>query len=269
MSFHWPFDKKVRVPGRWKGLGTGKARTTQFMARREGGRLHAACDLMAPRGTAIHAVCDGTVLSYVNGFKDPRDNPPGRLDAALTVLHQPEGLPAFIVRYGEVEPRGTNGISWSKGNPVDAGEVIAEVGRHRQLHFELYASGDNSPGLSISWGGIGRRQKTPNAYTQDDIDALTEAGYEPYFQRRKDLANPSDFLQALQKGETPPAVHAFRSPGGEVLDATIQDSVVFHDPSFAFGFFPGWSFMRRPPGPRDVNFHSLQRLHSLGEEDER
>ena len=266
--FHWPFEDSVRVPGRWKGLGNGKHRTTQFMARREGDRLHAACDLMVPRGTAVLAVCKGKVLNYVNGFKDPRSNPPDRLDAALTILHQPEGLPEFIVRYGEVEPKGTNGVQRPKGESIDAGQFIAEVGRHRQLHFELYASGKTTPGLSIAWGAIGRREKRPNAYTQEDIDALVEAGYEPYFQRRNDLANPAEFLEALKAGTTPPAPRPFRGQGAETPDPTLQDSAVFHDPSTTIGL-PVWRWMLRPPGPRDLSFWLMQRVHSLGEEDDR
>jgi murein DD-endopeptidase MepM/ murein hydrolase activator NlpD len=267
--FSWVFEDTVRVPGRWQGLGDGKHRSTQFMAWRSGDRLHAACDLMVPRGTAILAVCKGTVMSYVNGFKDPRDNPPDRLDAALTIRHEPEGRPAFIVRYGEVEPKGTHGIDWSKGKTVEAGRVIAEVGRHRQLHFELYADGKSKPGLSIAWGAIGRREKRPNQYTQDDIDALLAAGYDADFQRRADLANPSDFLRSLQRGDTPPAVQPFVNAGNAVFDfSDDESSFVFRQRPIGIRY-PSLQQLRRPPAPADPRFAPLQRIHSLGEEDDR
>ena len=130
----------------------------------EGYRKHAACDLIVPEGTRIHAVDDGELISRMYHFY--------RGTYAIEVQHS-----NFIVRYTEI--KGVNG-GLKKGDRVSKGDVIAYVGKmHRSsmLHFEMY-SGKMSGGLTQKSQKLGKTMK----------DAP--------FQRRKDLVNPAPYLDA-------------------------------------------------------------------------
>ena len=79
----------------------------------------------------------------------------------------------FVVRYGEVRYRQVD-----LGSKVKAGQVIADVGLLRDsgnsmLHFEMYKGTLSGP--------------------------LTQGSVHPY-QRRRDLVNPTKFLQSLERG---------------------------------------------------------------------
>jgi murein DD-endopeptidase MepM/ murein hydrolase activator NlpD len=130
----------------------------RFGARRDGGRMHAACDLIAPEGTEIFAVDSGVVIGGPYEFYHGT--------FAIEVRH-----PRFIVRYCEI--RGAaSGIR--VGSNVLQGQVIAYVGRmyvDSMLHFEMY-------------DGSGR-------------GGLTQRGNPPY-QRRSDLIDPTSFLDQMQ-----------------------------------------------------------------------
>lgn len=203
--FYWPFDPAVQTRGRW--WRRGGPRSVGFASARGGGRLHAACDLVVPRGTEIRAIADGTVLDYRHFYEGTW---------ALVVGHEHDGFQPFIVRYGEVlGPEG--GIPWADGQPVRGGDVIARVGQlasgASMLHFELYATVQwPYPSLSIAR----RWHRAPESYTQEERSAIQSEGRWHYdFQRRTDLADPTDFLRALQQGRTPsePIPYSRSSPG--------------------------------------------------------
>src|SRR4051812_1834361 len=80
--------------------------------RSNGTRKHAGCDLIAPIGTAIRAVEDGTVQAFYFFYHDTY---------ALEVDHG-----EFTVRYGEVTRRLPAGIT--VGARVMKGQHIANIG---------------------------------------------------------------------------------------------------------------------------------------------
>jgi murein DD-endopeptidase MepM/ murein hydrolase activator NlpD len=102
----------------------GAGRTTKT----GGYRAHAACDLLAPPGTEILAIEDGTIARSVYYFYEGTN--------ALEVSHD-NGL---VVRYGEIS-RAATGLT--TGEPVKRGQVLVYVGRlnsgSSMLHFEAYA----------------------------------------------------------------------------------------------------------------------------------
>lgn len=118
---------------------TGGARF--FGAPRDGGRLHAGCDLLAPVGTTIFAIGDGVLVRGPYPFTGPWM---GLNDTdAVEIRHGP-----ILVRYGEIA-RG----SYTGGQNVHAGQPIARVGqpgRHAMLHFEVYSNGSSAASLSGS-----------------------------------------------------------------------------------------------------------------------
>jgi murein DD-endopeptidase MepM/ murein hydrolase activator NlpD len=127
------------------------AGSRRFGSSRSDGRKHGGCDLLAPTGTAIYAVDDGTVLQGPYSFYSGTD--------ALEVTHT-----SFVVRYGEIQ----NALV-KAGDPVTKGQLIAEVGGLRMLHFELYRGNVTGP--------------------------LTQRSEKPY-QRRSDLLDPTTYLQS-------------------------------------------------------------------------
>jgi murein DD-endopeptidase MepM/ murein hydrolase activator NlpD len=133
-----------------------------FGAHRSGGRLHAAVDLIAPHLWPIRAVADGRVIQAPYYFYTGTN--------ALEVSHPGVGT----VRYGEIDTHKV--VHLAGGSHVKCGQVIAYVGRldsgSSMLHFELY-SGKSS-------------------------GALTVRGNPPY-QRRRDLVNPTSFMDRLYK----------------------------------------------------------------------
>lgn len=145
----------------------------RFGANRDDGkRKHAACDLIAPKGTEIYAVETGKVTygpylfyrgTYAIEFK---------LDSGK------------VVRYCEIEKVAT-GIA--VGSTVTEGSVIAYVGKmyvDSMLHFELYDGTGSGP--------------------------LTVRSNPPY-QRRSDLIDPTSYLDgcALLGATTYPKGCAF------------------------------------------------------------
>lgn len=137
--------------------------------RANGARLHAGCDLYFPRGTWIHAVADGVIVRGPYAFYAQT--------FALEVDHG-----AFIARYGEIQeetPKRT-------GDSVQAGERIAKVGHlvgitvpSDMLHFELYDKSSSGP-LTVA-----------------DASKSAQRNGRP-FMRRKDLIDPTSFLNEVQ-----------------------------------------------------------------------
>lgn len=137
-----------------------------FGAPRDGGsRAHAGCDLIAPSGTQVLAVANGTVTAGPYYFYEGT--------YALEVRHDT----GFTARYGEI--RGTVPAGIRVGARVTRGQVIAYVGRlnsgSSMLHFEMFkgtASG------SLTQGGNRTYDFVPNR---------------PY-SRRRDVINPTYYL---------------------------------------------------------------------------
>jgi murein DD-endopeptidase MepM/ murein hydrolase activator NlpD len=144
MAFPLPFVPKLS----WKTGGR------YFGALRSDGRKHAACDLIAPKGTEIFAVDDGIVIRGPYPFHHGTD--------AIEVQHT-----FFIVRYAEIlKPAPGIGV----GTHVTQGAVIGYVGkmyRDSMLHFEMYDGSGSGP--------------------------LTVRSNKPY-QRRSDLMDPTPYL---------------------------------------------------------------------------
>ena len=146
----------------------------RFASDRDGGRKHAACDLITDKGTSIYAVADGKVIEdpypFYHGSK------------ALEVDHGD-----FTVRYGEISSV-VHGLV--KGTQVSEGDLIAYVGKmtnDSMLHFEMYSNDATGP--------LTDRTKLP-------------------FQRRGDLMDPTDFLDnADLRGVTPSAAAGCAFPG--------------------------------------------------------
>jgi len=125
-----------------------------FGAQRADGRRHAACDLIAPIGTKIIAVEQGTVIRGPYPFYHGT--------YALEVRHT-----SFIARYCEI--RGA-AAGVGPGTAVRGGQVIAYVGRMHadsMLHFEMYSGQGHGP--------LTRRDNPP-------------------YQRRDDLIDPTPYL---------------------------------------------------------------------------
>lgn len=140
-DFCFPFD---HVPSpNWKSGGR------YFGAPRDGGRrLHAGCDLLAPKGTTIYAVADGTLVRPPYYFYTGT--------YAVEIRHHD-----FIVRYGEIL-----GGSYTGGKTVRKGEPIARVGRldsgSSMLHFEMYSHGASDAPLTVGTGPYKRRSDLIN-----------------------------------------------------------------------------------------------------------
>ncbi|HCK80000.1 MAG TPA: M23 family metallopeptidase [Candidatus Competibacter sp.] len=138
----------------------------RFGANRDGGkRKHAACDLIAPKGTEIYAVEKGKVTYGPYLFYRGTYAIEFRLDSGK------------VVRYCEIE-KVASGVS--VGSTLEEGALIAYVGKmyvDSMLHFELYAGTGSGP--------------------------LTVRANPPY-QRRADLLNPSDYLDSCALRTTTP-----------------------------------------------------------------
>ncbi|MBS0368137.1 MAG: M23 family metallopeptidase [Proteobacteria bacterium] len=133
--------------------------------RSSGARAHAGCDLYAPIGTTVHAVCAGVVVRDPYAFYAETE--------ALEIDHGD-----FLIRYGEIQP----GSPLRKGERVTAGQFIAKVGHlvgvsvpSAMLHLEMYA-GTASGRLTVGEDESARRA--------DGIPFL----------RRADLIDPTPYL---------------------------------------------------------------------------
>ena len=131
----------------------------RFGANRQKGRKHAGCALIAPLGTPILAMADGTIAEWTG-----REFYHGTY--SIAVQHQ-----GYVARYCEIKGVAP-GIGW--GTIVKAGDVIAFVGKMHvdsMLHLEIY-------GQPYGTGGLTNRKNQP-------------------FQRRADLQNPTTLLDRL------------------------------------------------------------------------
>lgn len=132
--------------------------------RSSGKRKHAGVDLYAPKGTAIRAVKDGTVVKDYPFYLGTR---------AIEIDHGD-----LLIRYGEIS-HVAPGIK--AGSKVKRGQIIAYVG---ELVFK---SGNKMSMLHIEF------------YKGTMTGPLTVRGNKPY-QRRSDLINPTTYLdQAVMK----------------------------------------------------------------------
>lgn len=150
----------AKVPN--QGYHKTKWHNGWFGAPRRGtDRIHAACDLIARRGTPIYAVEKGTIIN-IDKFYLGTDE--------ITIKH-----PNFVVRYGEIE-RGKLPTDIAEGKEVQPGQLIAWVGRLNMLHFEMY-QGEESGYLTQTWNKKNYKYVNPANY-----------------QRRSDLMDPTPFL---------------------------------------------------------------------------
>lgn len=132
-----------------------------FGAEREGGeRLHAGCDLIAPQGTPVLAVAGGTILRKVYFYAGTYE---------LQVDHI-----FFTARYGEISKELADGVF--EGDWVDEGKHIANVGKLKMLHFEMY-KGTGTGYLSQTWN--------------KKYDYVSGNKYK----RRADLLDPTPYLE--------------------------------------------------------------------------
>jgi murein DD-endopeptidase MepM/ murein hydrolase activator NlpD len=116
-----------------------------FGAERDGGRLHAACDLIAPVGAEVFAIEDGVVIEPSRSFYHGVN--------VIAVRHQ-SGL---VVRYGEIKGE-TDGMR--EGSLVKEGQVMGHVGmmeKDHMLHFELYSGTASGNLMSSKTGPYQRR----------------------------------------------------------------------------------------------------------------
>jgi murein DD-endopeptidase MepM/ murein hydrolase activator NlpD len=118
----------LEVPVR--GIAADELRDS-FDAARGGGRRHQAIDILAPRGTPVMAVEDGTIrrLSPANG-------------GGGIVIYQVDPTGSFVYYYAHLE-RWADGLA--VGDPVVRGQVIGHVGTSGNappgtphLHFAIY-----------------------------------------------------------------------------------------------------------------------------------
>jgi murein DD-endopeptidase MepM/ murein hydrolase activator NlpD len=142
-----------------------------FGNAREGGhRSHAGCDLYGLPGTDILAVEDGVVLR--TGYQFYLSS------VAIDIQHA-----SGVIRYCEL---GQISESLKIGSTVRAGQVIAKIGQLKglplsMLHLEMYTGNASGP--------------------------LSNFQVPPY-ERRKDLMDPTPFLDACELWSEPPAVLA-------------------------------------------------------------
>jgi murein DD-endopeptidase MepM/ murein hydrolase activator NlpD len=136
----------------------------KFGSRRsKGKRLHAGCDLYAPKGTKIRAMRDGIVMRPVEYFY---------MGTSVLLIDHGD----FVARYGEIS-HAAKGIQ--NGVEVNKGDVIAYIGELKfksgntmsMLHLELYRGNHSGP--------------------------LTTAGNK--FRRRGDLLDPTPILDAAAR----------------------------------------------------------------------
>jgi len=134
----------------WKGG------SRYFGAYRTSTRLHGGCDLLAPKGTTVYAVADGTLR---NGGEYTFTQKGKHFSATTAAIEFRHG--DIVCRYGEILPG-----SYVGGSHVKRGQAIAKIGGLKMLHFEIYTHGSDPGTLTGT-----------NAY-----------------HRRKDITNPSPYL---------------------------------------------------------------------------
>lgn len=130
-----------------------------------GYRKHAACDLIMRAGTPVYAVDDGEVIFGPAHFYHGTHE--------IQVRH-----PKFLARYCEMDKKLAEGVA--RGKEVKKGQVIGYVGQmyhSAMLHFELYSD-------TMS-GSLTQKNQTP-----------TPTRNEAPYMRRKDLIDPTDYLES-------------------------------------------------------------------------
>ena len=150
----------AKIPNLGYQKGSGKR---WFGASRDGGRNHAACDLVGKPGTAVYAVESGIVLKVpkTKFFQETY---------SIIIKH-----PNFIVRYAELDFKRLV----VEGETVSEGQMIGTIGMNYKgkgmLHFEMYqgtAAGEFSQPNNKTYSYV------PNAN----------------YKRRSDLINPTEYL---------------------------------------------------------------------------
>ena len=118
-----------------------KSLVDTFAAPRAGERVHNAVDIMAPRGTPVLAVADGTIRQLGSG------------GAGGIAVYEVDAENRFAFYYAHLD-RLAAGLA--EGRAVRAGEVIGYVGTTGNapagaphLHFAVYEIGDTRR----RWGG--------------------------------------------------------------------------------------------------------------------
>jgi murein DD-endopeptidase MepM/ murein hydrolase activator NlpD len=111
-----------------------------------GKRLHAGCDLYAPKGTEVRAMSDGKIV-HCYPFYWETD--------AIEVDHG-----GFIVRYGEIAPRSKDERDELEGKEVKRGDALGQVGQLIQpngkkykdtmLHLEIYGTAQSPKVAALS-----------------------------------------------------------------------------------------------------------------------
>lgn len=152
----------TKIPKWGYHKGSGKR---WFGASRDGGRKHAACDLICRPKKPVLAVDHGTYL-YRRDFYLGTDQ--------IVIDHG-----TYIVRYGEVDKeKRVKGLKPGI-TKVKPGDVIGFVGRLKMLHFEMYKG--------TEMGHLTQRKNKDYKY----VDPKN-------FQRRADLLDPTSFLDRLK-----------------------------------------------------------------------
>lgn len=149
-DFIFPLRHRPQLSYKDGGRGFGDGRPQIHI------RKHAGCDLIAPKGTEILAMADGTITEGPYYFFSGTN--------ALEIKHD-NGM---VIRYCEISTMLPRGIS--RGARVSKGQVIAYVGRlhsgSSMLHLEMYEGTRNG--------------------------ALTQPGN--IYKRRSDLVDPTPYL---------------------------------------------------------------------------
>ena len=223
MTRSFPLSAEAVLNSNWRP--TGKAGTS-FGGRRGGGRLHAACDLLAPVGTPISAVGPGKVVSVPL---------PGHYFYKHVYALEVEHDDGTTVRYGEIQGV-ADGLK--NGARVDGGQTIAYVGKmdhSSMLHFELYSTHSRGP-LSIPnrWrrDPNAREPRKPETYSLEEREAILAEGYLWDFQRRADLIDATPLLVALLEGREPDVHESIAPP--VVLANAAPVATIHHEPSVDF-----------------------------------
>jgi murein DD-endopeptidase MepM/ murein hydrolase activator NlpD len=162
----------------------------RFFGNDRGGVLHAACDLIAPKGTPVLAVEAGKVLRgplwfFLSGPKVEQDGKqvcaPGV--ECLLVYERQVKHATFIARYGEIDRKLPPGIA--PGVEVKEGQVIAYVGAQTvstMLHFEMFANVNDREPLTkrgnMKYDNFPKPKKT--------------------YSQRKDLMDPTAYLDGCK-----------------------------------------------------------------------
>ena len=170
-----------------------KAGRRRFGAPRRRGPRHGACDLATPAGTPVYALADGEVI------RGPYEFYHGAF--AIEVRHPnfDRRFPNFVIRYCEVGADAAR-----RGTQVREGQVICrttQMHNEAMLHLEMFDGTEE-----------GR---------------LTQRWRQPY-QRRRDLVDPTPYLDALAlKLRVTKVLEPFKPVGTMVAKAAESVADIF------------------------------------------